>query len=410
MNMALFARHTVDELVCQLLRVAIEVLNADVGSVQLYDQETDSLVFTYVQDPRATQLLGQSTSLSQGIAGKVFREGQGCITRNASESPEWNSSVDELTGYQTDSLLSAPIRRKDATPIGVVQILNGRRDFDEFDLDVLEVLCGYAAVTIETARLAEEARQAQLVRLIGDVSHDIGNMMTPIQSGLMTLEDTLNETWELLGEIRSESAVNAIEAAKTETKWVIPAGLASCEQIRARTLQITNAIKGMPTVLRLERVSLNEIVREVGQILGMVAEAEMVRLSLDMELDLDPIEADRLQLYNAVYNLVNNALPETPPGGKVTVRTRKPSEDEGGNGWVVLEVEDSGRGMPEKVRASLFTDETLSTKRGGTGLGTKIVANVVRQHSGRISVWSEEGQGTRFMVWLPVDQPITNGS
>src|SRR5438105_796953 len=122
---------------------------------------------------------------------------------------------------------------------------------------------------------------------------------------------------------------------------------------------------------------------------------------LDRDPNLPPVEFDRKQLYNALYNLVNNALAATPNGGTVTLRTRAPLVEEQ---TVTIEVEDTGRGIPEAVRARLFTDAAVSTKPGGTGLGTRIVGNVVRRHHGTISVTSEEGKGSVFTIRLPLRQ------
>jgi signal transduction histidine kinase len=69
---------------------------------------------------------------------------------------------------------------------------------------------------------------------------------------------------------------------------------------------------------------------------------------------------------------------------------------------VLVEVADSGRGMPPEVRDSLFTARAISRKPGGTGLGTKIIKDVVRAHNGAISVQSEEGKGTIFFIELPM--------
>jgi signal transduction histidine kinase len=69
---------------------------------------------------------------------------------------------------------------------------------------------------------------------------------------------------------------------------------------------------------------------------------------------------------------------------------------------VKLSVWDTGRGMPPEVRESLFTQGAMSRKRGGTGLGTKIVKDVVDAHGGRITVDSEEGVGTTFHMTLPI--------
>ena len=99
-----------------------------------------------------------------------------------------------------------------------------------------------------------------------------------------------------------------------------------------------------------------------------------------------------------MYNLVNNAIPEVPTGGSVTVHG---TLIDGGT-TVCISVSDTGRGMPPEIRDSLFSDSAISRKRGGTGLGTKIVKDVVDAHGGTITVDSEEGVGTTFHVRLPV--------
>ena len=70
-----------------------------------------------------------------------------------------------------------------------------------------------------------------------------------------------------------------------------------------------------------------------------------------------------------------------------------------------IEVADTGRGMPPEVRERLFTDRAISTKPGGTGLGTRIVKNVVDAHGGKIWVESELGKGTTFFIRLPLRLP-----
>ena len=116
--------------------------------------------------------------------------------------------------------------------------------------------------------------------------------------------------------------------------------------------------------------------------------------------DLPTIQADETRLFNAFYNLINNAIPEVRAGGSVTLRGHVEQE----NKRVVLEIADTGKGMPPDVRDSLFTNRARSTKVGGTGLGTKIVKDVVDAHSGTISVDSEEGKGTTFIIRLPINQ------
>ena len=111
--------------------------------------------------------------------------------------------------------------------------------------------------------------------------------------------------------------------------------------------------------------------------------------------------ADENRLFNALYNLVNNAIPEVPRGGSVTVRGRTDSDAKS----VTLSIADTGRGMLPEVLESLFTYQATSRKHGGTGLGTKIVKDVVDAHGGFLSVESKPGAGTTFYLTLPVDGP-----
>ena len=69
---------------------------------------------------------------------------------------------------------------------------------------------------------------------------------------------------------------------------------------------------------------------------------------------------------------------------------------------LVVEVQDTGGGIPEHVQRVLFTDDAISTKPGGTGLGTRIVSDVVRRHNGTIAVESEAGKGSTFSIRLPL--------
>ncbi len=69
----------------------------------------------------------------------------------------------------------------------------------------------------------------------------------------------------------------------------------------------------------------------------------------------------------------------------------------------MLSVIDNGRGMPAELRDSLFTSSVVSRKAGGTGLGTKIIKDVVDAHGGQITVESWEGVGTTFHIRLPID-------
>jgi signal transduction histidine kinase len=117
-------------------------------------------------------------------------------------------------------------------------------------------------------------------------------------------------------------------------------------------------------------------------------------VELEVSLADVVISADPLQLTRALRNLVLNAMDAMPEGGTLRIRTARDGPA------VRIEVSDTGSGLTEEECARLFTPY-YTTKRHGTGLGLAIVQSVVSDHNGRISVRSQPGQGSTFIIDLP---------
>jgi signal transduction histidine kinase len=143
------------------------------------------------------------------------------------------------------------------------------------------------------------------------------------------------------------------------------------------------------------------VVRSVEDTLGLPAQEKNIVLRNEGLESLPDVMADEQRLYNAFYNLINNAIPEVPDGGSITIRGMADPVAKA----VIISVIDTGRGMPPEVRESLFTSRAISRKPGGTGLGTKIVKDVVEAHGGTITVESADGAGTTFHLRLPFQPP-----
>ncbi len=406
---ALFTQTSIDLLIRQTLNVAAKAVGANAGSLLLYDQNRETLVHRYVIGPASDSLLGYSVPADKGIAGSVFQSGIAEIASDAQNGSGFNREADEKTGYCTRSMVIVPVKRQGGAPTGVMQIVNFDEQYDHFDLEVLEVIVGQAAIAIENARLSQQARKAELINLIGDVSHDIKNMLTPIQTGVWTLEPMLSEMFKMLDALVpaegeddwTRKVRQATSLVREEHGWILSNALTAAERVQERTKEIADVIKGESAPPRFALDDFNDLAREVYTSLRIVTYDHQIDLELDLDPALPKVEIDHKQVYNALYNLVNNAIPETPEGGLILIRSRVLGPQESN---FLIEVSDSGRGMPANVRERLFTDEAISTKPGGTGLGTRIVADVVRRHHGHIAVQSDPGQGTTFTMMLPLRQ------
>jgi len=397
---ALFQQIEVGAQVEKALNTALKVIGAESGSVLLADQESKQLVFRYVIGEKAELLLGTAIPWGEGIAGAVFQSGQPAVIADVEQDSRHFPGIDKVTGYKTRDMIALPLKRWGGEPIGVLEVLNKRNGrLGEEDVNILTIISAFAAQAIEQARLFEEAKLAEVVRLLGDIGHDIKNLLTPVVAAAGLLQGEVDSVFGMLPDKELDKA----RASQALCNEVIGMLQDNARRLQDRVKEIADCVKGRSTPPTFAPCQVAGVVDSVMKILRVLAEEKKITFHTDGLEAVPLILADEGQLFNVFYNLINNAIPEVPPGGSITVRGHaKP-----GTGVVLLSVSDTGRGMPPEVRNSLFTVHTLTRKSGhtGTGLGTKIVKDVVDAHGGQITVESEEGRGTTFHILLPCRLP-----
>lgn len=396
-SLSLFQHLDIRDIVEQALNTALNLVNAEAGSVLLADHDQQTLVFTYSIGESPVPA-GTSIPWDQGIAGSVFSSSSPIYLSNVKSDSRHLSTIDQLTKFHTRELLALPLKRWEGKPIGVLEILNKREGhLDEEDIEVLTIISALTALSIEEARLYEEAKLAEVARFLGDIGHDIKNMLMPVLTGSQLLRDEINELCDALpGSDRSRA-----QRSRTLCEELTDMLRTNALRIQDRVREISDCVKGLSTPPHFEECHLAKVIDEVFKTLGILAQEKHIALrSPGIEI-LPAIRADGRRLFNAFYNLVNNAIAEVPSGGSVTVFGQVLPEQ----GLIEIKVADTGNGMPPDVRDSLFTPRVRSSKSGGTGLGTKIVKDVVTAHGGTISVESQLGEGTTFTLCLPIHGP-----
>ncbi len=392
---ALFQSIDLDELVETTLRIALEEVGAEAGSILLADHEKEQLIFQYsIGDkpvPRGTVI-----AWDKGISGAAFQSGEARITNQVDQDATHLHSIDQTTGFVTHDMITVPLRRWRGEPIGVLNVLNKRAGpFTTHDLGLLTIISAFAALAIQQAKQFEDAKKAEVVTLLGDIGHDLKNLLTPVCAGMELLRA---EVTELFGGMSTAE----LSEKKLNKEICDEAGEMAQNSIRRlhdRVKDMADCVKGLSAPPNFALCAVGAVILEVFHTLQGLARDKQISLRTDGLESLPEFHADERRLYNAFYNLINNAIPETPLGGSITVRGHL-DQDTGG---IALAVADTGRGMPPEIRDRLFSAKAVSTKKGGTGLGTKIVKDVVDVHKGKIWVESEPGVGTTFHLRLPLD-------
>ena len=392
---ALFQSIDLDELVETTLHIALEEVGAEAGSILLADHEKEQLIFQYSIGDKPVPR-GTAIPWDKGISGAVFQSGEARITNEVNHDASHLHQIDQATGFVTRDMITVPLRRWRGEPIGVLNVLNKRDgSLTNHDLGLLTIISAFAALAIQQAKQFEDAKKAEVVTLLGDIGHDLKNLLTPVQTGVELLRDVVTD---LFGAMNSAELTHNTTNKKIcdESVEIAQNGI---RRLHDRVKEMADCVKGLSAPPDFELCAVGLVILEVFHTLQGLARGKKITLRTESLDSLPKFHADERRLYNAFYNLINNAIPETPPGGSITVRGHL-DQDTGG---IALAVADTGRGMPPEIRERLFSAKAVSTKKGGTGLGTKIVKDVVDAHNGKIWVESEPGVGTTFHLRFPLD-------
>lgn len=159
-----------------------------------------------------------------------------------------------------------------------------------------------------------------------------------------------------------------------------------------------------------ERFAIGPFLAETVEMLNRQGLFKRVKVTLSVADGIPEPFIDRHQLLQVLVNLLVNARDAMPGGGTISVSAAQVSDVPEMNRVVAITVRDSGEGIAPEHLGKVF-DPFFTTKDPGrgTGLGLAICARIVEGFGGKISVRSQRGEGTEFIVWLPVTEPAGRG-
>jgi len=233
---------------------------------------------------------------------------------------------------------------------------------------------------LEAAKLQSE-RLAVVGSMAAKLAHEIRNPLGTVKLNLDLLGDEV-------GQLGPGSSVSTDEA-KALLK-AVNSEIRRMERLAEDYLQFSRLPK-----LNRKPIALNELLLRELEFLAPMLSAAQVGLTTDFDSTMPAIQADPDQLWQAVLNLIRNAMEAMPRTGTLTLRTA--NED----GEVALHVTDTGKGMNEEEWSQIFRP-FFTTKPSGTGLGLTLVQQIIVEHGGRIECSSLAGRGTTFSIYFPI--------
>jgi PAS domain S-box-containing protein len=361
-----------------------------------------------------SRLYGEVAETKQSLEQLIHSAGEAIISVDGEDRIRgWNPAAERIFAAGHAEMLDVPItavlpeasyrQTKMALsidePVQAYEVRASRRGGGEMELAVtLSALRGsegeregiLAIVRDITTQREMEAQMLQsekltaLGQLAGGIAHDFNNLLQAIL-GYAELMVRNPERVDLV-----KRGLEVIERAAVEGSETV------------RRIQEFARLRPDEPFISLD---LNRVIRDAAAITRPRWEEQAaqrgIRLSLDLDLPpVPPVLGRPAALSEVMTNLILNAIDAMPQGGSLRVATRAE-----GNQWVLVEVSDTGIGMPEQVRRRIFEPFFTTKGEAGTGLGLSVSYSIIKRHGGEIRVESEVGRGASFTLRLPVGPP-----
>ena len=226
-------------------------------------------------------------------------------------------------------------------------------------------------------QLQDNERMAAIGQTAGMVGHDIRNPLQAIISELYIAKGVIAQAPESKDKQEALDSVNFVEEQVNYINKIV-----SDLQDYARPLKPEYAIVDLPDL--------------IVSVFDTIVLPDKIKLNVDVKDNLK-VKTDPTFVKRSITNLVNNAVQAMPDGGELGLSAQKKEE------CIVICVSDTGQGIPEHVKANLFTPLT-TTKAKGQGLGLAVVKRLIEALNGKVSFESEEGKGTKFILELPLNK------
>ena len=237
-----------------------------------------------------------------------------------------------------------------------------------------------AALEKSRETLLQAEKMASVGKLAAGMAHSVRNPLTSVKMRLFSLHRTLK-----------------LSPTQKDDFEVIS------EEIRHIDTIVQNFLEfSRPPKLKTQKISPSEVVDLVLQLLRHRLESYNVAATVNRRAPLPEIHVDPEQLKEVLVNLLENACEAMEGGGAIVIHEEEGHREPYGPS-VIIRVTDTGPGVQKPIREKVF-QPFFTTKEEGTGLGLSIAGRIMEGHGGRLELISERGEGTTFVIILPIKE------
>jgi signal transduction histidine kinase len=341
--------------------------------------------------------------VSRTIVDHVLCEKKGILISDAAHDERFQA-VQSIVRFGVREIICVPMRGRHET-LGVLYLdtRSSSRDlalglakgtlprkFTEDHLELAMAITHQAALAIEETRYYQAMVQAERLAAIGQtiaaLSHDIKNILQGLRSGSEILQ----------------MGLDAMDPVLLKQGW---------KNIEKNQGKIYDLVMNMLSYCKerepsIEATDLNDLVREVLELLAPRAAERNINLEGRLDPVLAKCPADREALHRAVLNIVGNALDAVEEAAKPRVIVSTGLQTDGA--FFRIQVRDNGVGIAAEKLADIFKPFVSTKGARGTGLGLAVSRKILREHGGDILVASKVGQGSLFTLRLPARSPFSH--
>jgi signal transduction histidine kinase len=242
----------------------------------------------------------------------------------------------------------------------------------------------YNETQSELEKSREHLLQSEKLALVGKLaagtSHSIRNPLTSVKMRLFSLNRSLS-----------------LDSNQKEDFDVISEEINHIDTIVQNFLEFSR-----PPKLKLQHVSPSDIVDQAIQLLQHRLESYEVFIKIQRKEPLPLVQADPEQLKEVLVNIIVNACEAMGQGGSIVIYEEVDIDQEKLRS-AVIRISDNGPGVPDAIQSKIL-EPFFTTKEEGTGLGLSIAARIVQEHGGRLDIQSREGNGSTFIISIPVEE------